>query len=71
MLVFGFHCLLIDKREKKKAKVQKKEEEKAAPKKKREQRKERKKEIIQKCLLALCPYAVLYCCLLELGPRRV
>jgi hypothetical protein len=54
---------------KEKGKGAKKEEEKAAPKeKKREQRKERKKEI-QKCLHPLCPCAVLYCCLLELGSR--
>jgi len=57
---------------KEKGKGAKKEEEKAAPKEKREnkEKKERKKEI-QQCLHPLCPYAVLYCCLIELGPRRV
>ena len=42
-LVFGFHCLLIGKREKKKAKVQK-EKKKKPHQKKKERTKKRKKE---------------------------
>jgi len=42
--VFGFHCILVDEREKKKAKVQKKKKKEPRQKKRKEETKRRKKK---------------------------
>ena len=63
-LVFGFDCLLIGKREKKKAKVQKKEEEKAAPKEKRENKeKKERKNFRSACILCVPVQCYIVACL--------